>query len=107
MTLSPRTAALAAALAAPLALTTALPAAAGPIESACLRSDRAAASRRLCGCVQEVADRTLRPADQRRAARFFADPDRAQDVRMSTSDRDNDFWDRYRRFGEAAAATCG
>lgn len=80
--------------------------AAGPIERACLNSDRRAANRQVCGCIQQVADMTLRGADQRRAARFFADPDSAQDVRMSKSDRDNEFWDRYKAFGAAAESQC-
>ena len=80
-------------------------AAAGPIESACLRSDRGA-SRALCSCIQQVADMTLRGGDQRRAAKFFRDPDQAQEVRMSKRDSDNEFWRRYRAFGDAAEAYC-
>lgn len=79
--------------------------AAGAIESACVRSDRGA-SRSLCGCIQQVADMTLRGSDQRRAAKFFRDPDSAQEVRMSKSDSDNEFWARYKSFGEAAEAYC-
>ncbi|PQO23630.1 hypothetical protein C2I36_06640 [Rhodobacteraceae bacterium WD3A24] len=76
-------------------------AAAGPIESACLRSERGA-DRALCGCIQSVADRTLARSEQRQAARFFRDPQRAQDVRMS----DRDFWARYTAFGSAAERSC-
>lgn len=83
------------------------PVMAGPIERACLNSDRRAANRQICGCIQEVADMTLRGGDQRRAARFFSDPDEAQSVRMSTTDRDNAFWDRYRAFIGAAETYCG
>ncbi|MFV0490910.1 MAG: hypothetical protein ACK5M4_03750 [Pseudorhodobacter sp.] len=79
---------------------------AGPVEKACLKSDRQASSRALCGCIQQVADMTLTSADQRRAANFFNDPDQAQKVRMSKSDRDNDFWTRYRSFGEMAESYC-
>lgn len=79
---------------------------AGPIQSACNRSDRAAASPAMCGCLQQVADMTLRGADQKRAARFFTDPEQAQEVRMSTSDRDNAFWDRYKNFAATAEAYC-
>lgn len=78
---------------------------AGPIESACTRSDRPA-SRALCRCIQAVADQTLTRSDQREAARFFRDPQRAQDARMSKSARDNAFWTRYRAFGTAAEARC-
>ena len=58
------------------------------------------------GCIQAVADRMLTRDDQRLAASFFKDPQRAQDVRMSKTDRDNLFWDRYERFGQAAAQNC-
>lgn len=96
------------ALAATLALICAVPtvAAAGPIESACNRSDRQGASRALCRCIDDVADRMLTRSEQRRAAGFFQDPDEAQRVRMSSSRRDNEFWDRYRAFGQMAEAVC-
>jgi len=81
-------------------------ASAGPIERACLGSDRKAANRATCGCIQQVADMTLSGADQRRAAKFFADPDRAQETRVSKSDRDNEFWARYKAFGQQAEAYC-
>lgn len=90
-----------------LALALPMTAMAGSIESACLRSDRAAANRALCGCIQQVADMTLKGGDQRKAAKFFQDPDQAQKVRMSKSDSDNEFWARYKNFGETAAAYCG
>ncbi|NEX47311.1 hypothetical protein [Pseudotabrizicola algicola] len=79
---------------------------AGPIERACLNSDRKAATRPVCACVQQVADMTLRGGDQRKAASFFKNPDRAQKVRMSKSDNDNEFWRRYKAFGEQAEAYC-
>ncbi|MFT4013334.1 MAG: hypothetical protein QM682_07990 [Paracoccus sp. (in: a-proteobacteria)] len=78
---------------------------AGPIDSACMRSERAQ-SRQLCGCIQQVADQTLSRSDQRRAARFFADADAAQTVRMSKSDTDNAFWERYQNFATTAEAYC-
>lgn len=92
-------AAAAVVLTAPLAV-------AGPIDSACIRSDRAASNRQTCGCIQQVADQTLSRADQRRAARFFRDADAAQEVRMSKSDSDNAFWARYKNFAAAAEAYC-
>ena len=79
---------------------------AGPIEKACLNSDRRGANRTVCGCIQDVADMTLRGADQRRAAKFFSDPDEAQQVRMSDRDSDNAFWDRYKAFGQSASQLC-
>lgn len=81
-------------------------AAAGPIESACLRSDRKAANRALCDCIQQVADQTLRSSDQRRAATFFKDPDKAHKVWMSKNNSDDAFWDRYKAFGAQAEAYC-
>ncbi len=76
------------------------------IENACNRSDRAGATRGLCACVQQVANRHLNRSDQRQAARFFSDPDRAQAVRVSRSDRDRAFWQRYRAFANDAEARC-
>jgi len=84
----------------------AAPAMAGPIESACLRSDRDAASRQLCGCIQNVADATLTGSDQRLAASFFKDPHRAQEIRQSDSRSHAAFWERYKAFGETAEAYC-
>ena len=76
------------------------------IESACNRSDRAGASRGLCACVQQIANQHLTRGDQRQAARFFSDPDRAQAVRVSRVERDRAFWQRYRTFADAAEARC-
>lgn len=97
---------LAAALVALVLPFTATVAAAGPIERACLSSDRKAANRATCGCIQQVADMTLRGADQRRAAKFFKNPDQAQETRVSKSNRDNEFWARYKAFGSQAEAYC-
>lgn len=81
-------------------------ASAGPIENACLRLDRAQATRAMCRCVDSVAQRTLTRSEQRRAATFFRDPQLAQDVRMSRNARDTEFWARYRAFGDAAEQVC-
>lgn len=96
--------AFAMALALPVLIAT--PAAAGPIENACNRSERSSATRSLCRCIDNVAQQTLSRSEQRRAARFFRDPDEAQRVRASRSDRDNEFWARYRAFGAAAERSC-
>ncbi len=85
----------------------AAPALAGPIETACQRSDRQGASRSLCACIQQAADMTLDHADQRRAAKVFNDPEAVQKVKLSDTDRDDNFWVRYRNFGETAASVCG
>lgn len=81
-------------------------ASAGPIERACLQSNRHAANRNLCSCIQQVADITLGGNDQRLAATFFKDPDRAQKVHMSQSRRDDEFWNRYVTFGHQAQMAC-
>lgn len=91
--------------AAAVVLTTPL-AIAGPIDSACARSDRGARSGQLCGCIQQVADQTLSRGDQRRAAAFFRDAEAAQEVRMSKRDADNAFWARYKNFAATAEAYC-
>lgn len=90
-----------------LAAIAASAASAGPIDSACLRANRAAANRALCGCIQQVANMTLRGGDQRRVAKFFKDPDMAHAVWVSKRPSDDDFWDRYKQFGAMAEASCG
>ncbi len=79
---------------------------AGPIDRACLSSGSENASPALCGCIQQVADMTLARADQQRAAGFFVDPQKAQDVRASKSQADSAFWQRYVTFGSAAEQYC-
>ncbi|MDO9525074.1 MAG: hypothetical protein Q7J57_05965 [Gemmobacter sp.] len=93
-------------LAAGILMAGAFSASAGPIEAACNASDRAKGNRALCSCIQQAADRTLGGGEQRRAAKFFRDPDEAQKVRMSKSGGDNEFWARYRAFGQMAEAYC-
>jgi hypothetical protein len=80
---------------------------AGPIERACLQSDRAGASRALCTCIQGVADTSLRPNEQRRGAQFFSDPQRAQDTRQSNRASDERLWQRWRAFASLAEQRCG
>ena len=84
-----------------------LAAAAGPIEKACNRSDRSAANRGVCACIQQVADMTLKGGDQRKAAKLMNDPDRAHDVWISKREADDAFWERYKAFGQTAEAYCG
>lgn len=94
-------------LTAALIATVATPLAAGPIERACLGSDRPGVSRGLCNCIQQAADLTLTASDQRRAVRFFVEPHEAQVVRQSDRRSDEEFWQRYKRFGATAEAYCG
>lgn len=79
---------------------------AGLIEKACNKSDRQAASRSLCGCIQDAADLTLSPRDQKLAATFFKDPHRAQVIRQSDNASHEAFWLRYKSFGSTAEAYC-
>jgi hypothetical protein len=76
------------------------------IQRACLSSDRGARSTALCGCIQHVADMTLSSSDQRRAAKFFKNPDLAQETRQASDGNRTDFWDRYKNFGATAEAYC-
>ena len=78
----------------------------GPISRACLASDRKARNPRLCGCIQTVADGALSGSDQRKAARFFRDPQRAMDVKMSKTPADDAFWDRYEVFASRSERSC-
>ena len=80
-------------------------AAAGPIERACMASDRGG-NRSLCGCIQQAADMTLSGGDQKRAAKFFKDPEAAHATWISQSKSDDAFWDRYKSFGQTAEAYC-
>jgi hypothetical protein len=84
-----------------------LPAAANPIERACNASDRAAATRSLCSCIGTAAERTLTRSQMRAGARFFTDPQRAQDVRQSDRRSHEEMWRAWRNFGETAEAMCG
>lgn len=81
-------------------------ASAGPIQNACLQAGRQGANPALCGCIQQVADITLQGSDQRRAAGFFKNPDKAQDTRMSQTRTDDAFWERYKLFGQQAEMAC-
>lgn len=81
-------------------------ASAGPIERACMRSPRQAGSQALCGCIQQVADVMLSGSDQRRAARFFTDPDAAQKAKALDSRAAEAFWTRYANFGAVAEMHC-
>lgn len=80
---------------------------AGPIERACNKSDRKAANRALCNCIQQAADSTLSNRDQRRAVGFFKNPEKAHKVWMSKTRADDEFWDRYKAFSAQAEMMCG
>jgi hypothetical protein len=80
--------------------------ASGPIQQACQRQGRKAASRARCGCVQAVANQELSPADQRRGAKYFKNPARLQEVRQSDNQSNERFWRAWKTFGQTAAAVC-
>ncbi|MFB2533365.1 hypothetical protein ACEYYB_13480 [Paracoccus sp. p4-l81] len=92
-------------LAAAIVATTATAGVAGPISNACMKAGRTG-NAALCQCIQQAADLTLSRADQRLAASFFRDADRAQKVRASKRDNDSAFWGRYRNFTNTAEAYC-
>lgn len=79
---------------------------AGPISAACLTSGREEANRSICACAQSVADQTLDGADQRRAARFFRNPELAHKTFLSDTPRDDAFWARWTAFGAQAELYC-
>ncbi|MEQ8366581.1 MAG: hypothetical protein RIB61_07725 [Roseicyclus sp.] len=89
-----------------MSVTTPVPVAANPIERACLQSNRQAATRSLCGCIGNAAERTLNRGQMREGARFFSNPQRAQDVRQSDRRSDEAMWQAWRNFGETAEAMC-
>ena len=76
------------------------------IERACLRSDRDAKSRQLCGCIQQAANLTLAAPDQKLAATFYDDPQKAQDIRQSRNRSHERFWGRYKDYAEVATTFC-
>ena len=101
------TTALVLALATPMSVMTAPTAEAGStIERACMKSNRRAASKPLCGCIQRVADQMLTRRDQKMAAKFFSDPHRAQEMRQSDREAHEAFWKRYKAFGQSAGNIC-
>lgn len=83
-----------------------MPFASGPLQRACISSDRKARSRELCGCIQAVADTTLSRAQQQVAASFYADPHRAQQIRQSDRAAHEAFWKDYKSYGEKAQRVC-
>lgn len=81
--------------------------AAGAIERACRQSDRRAASASLCRCIQTVAETRLSRSDRRVVSKWILDPQEAQNISRSDRRSDERLWERYKRFGAAAARSCG
>ncbi|WP_284375280.1 hypothetical protein [Amylibacter marinus] len=86
--------------------TSSVPLYAGKIQSACLKSDRRV-DRATCSCIQQVANAKLSNSDQSLAAKFFKNPQLAQDTRQSDVRSKERFWKRYKEFGELAQMHCG
>lgn len=78
----------------------------GPIQQACQKGGRKAASRARCGCIQAVADRSLSASDQRRGASYFNNPHRLQEVRQSGNQSDARFWRIWKAYGQQATELC-
>lgn len=79
---------------------------ANAIERACMASDREA-SRSVCSCIGEAADSTLTGRQIREGARWFDDPQRAQDTRQSDRANDEEMWSAWRTFSSLAEQRCG
>lgn len=97
---------LMAALAAPLIPVAPTMSEAGTLQRACMQSDRKAANRSLCNCIQQAARGTLSSSDQRLAATFFKDPHKSQEIRQSDRASHETFWKRYKEFGAKAQQMC-
>ncbi len=82
------------------------PAAAGKIQSACMSTDRASASRSLCGCIEDVAGAMLSRREQSRVVKIFKDPHQSQSLRQSDRGSDEKFWLKYKQFGQAVSTYC-
>ncbi len=79
---------------------------AGSMQRACMQSDRKAANRSLCRCIDKAARKTLSSSDQRLAATFFKNPHRSQEIRQSDRASHEKFWKRYKKFGVQAQKMC-
>lgn len=94
------------ALAAILSPVVAAPVDAGTLSRACMKSDRKAANRQLCNCIQKAARGNLSQSDQRMAAKFFKNPHMSQEIRQSDRQSHEVFWKRYKEFGTRVQQMC-
>ncbi|MBS1303977.1 arginine transporter [Loktanella sp. SALINAS62] len=78
----------------------------GELGKACMASGRSAANSALCSCVQQTANQNLSGRDQKLAATFFDEPQKAQDIRQSDRSADEAFWARYKSFTDRAQRQC-
>lgn len=79
----------------------------GTIERACLKTDRPNATRRLCSCIQDVANATLSGGERSKVVKFFKNPHKSQSTRQSDRRSDEKFWLKYKQFGKIVARQCG
>ncbi len=77
----------------------------GPTHSACLQSERSP-GHEVCACAQSVADQTLNPQDQERAAQIILDPDHFYQYYGSKNAARTAFLERYRAWGAATTQVC-
>ena len=78
----------------------------GAYGEACMGASRPGANAALCSCVQQVANRMLSASDQRLAATFFEDEERANAMMINDSPAADAFWVRYRAFTDQAERSC-
>jgi hypothetical protein len=78
----------------------------GVIDRACRKSDRTAATPQLCSCIQKVANSNLSMIERRKVAKWFKNPRKAEQVRMSDRTSDEELWQKYKSFGKLARKTC-
>ena len=77
---------------------------AGAVERACRKAQPGKGQ--VCSCIGDVAKASLSRSDQRKVAKFFSDPDLAQEMRQSSKRSDEALWLRYKAFGAQAQQRC-
>jgi hypothetical protein len=78
----------------------------GALDRACRKSNRPSATPEMCRCIQRVANDSLTRSERRKAAKFFKDPQRAQNMRQSDRSSDKIMWKKYKVFGQRAREIC-
>ncbi|WP_085879949.1 hypothetical protein [Roseisalinus antarcticus] len=79
----------------------------GEVGQACLAAGRSSANAQICGCIDEVAKRTLNAREQRAAASYFEDPEALQAMKIDDRPAAERMWVNYDNFVDTARATCG
>jgi hypothetical protein len=70
------------------------------------RLARSKGDRAMCTCIQQAADRTLEPRRTAPRRAVLQGPGRGAAGPHVEIRRDNEFWARYRAFGDMAEAFC-